>query len=146
MSQSTTSRLLSASPERGTDGSSRKVSRVLIVEDEIGPREVLVALLSEEYQVDTAETAAAALQILQDNQFDLIIADIGLPDQNGIDLLCKLKSNRRVTAKVIMMSGAGTVQSAQHAITLGAVAYLLKPFNIDELLTLVHNTLEQRAA
>lgn len=123
-----------------------KASQVLIVEDEVGPRELLVTLLSQDYQVYTANTAAAALRILEQRPVDLIIEDVGLPDRNGIDLLRDLKSHYDNNAKVIMISGAGTVQSAQDAMSLGAVAYLLKPFNIEELLTLVHDTLEQRTA
>lgn len=75
---------------------------------------------------------------------DLVIEDIGLPDRNGIDLLRDIRSLRDL--KVIVMSGAGTLQSANDAMNLGAVAYLLKPFNVKELLELVHQALYRRAA
>lgn len=117
---------------------------ILIVEDQDGPREVLAALLRPHYQIYTAETANAALRIIQIRHIDLIIEDVGLPDRNGIDLLRDVKSLQ--DTKVIVVSGDGTLQSAQDAMTLGAVAYLLKPFNIEELLVLVRDTLEQRAA
>jgi two-component system response regulator AtoC len=125
---------------------SPNASRILIVEDEAGPRGFLVALLSRDYQVYTADTATNALRVLAEHPVDLIIEDVGLPDQNGIDLLSELKSHYDRNAKVIMMSGAGTVQSAQDAMSLGAIAYLLKPFNIEELLGLVHDTLEPHVA
>lgn len=126
--------------------SSPKASRILIVEDQDGPREVLATLLRPQYQVYTADTAHAALRILHQQHVDLIIEDVGLPDLNGIDLLRELLSQYDRNAKVIMVSGAGTLQSAQDAMKLGAVAYLLKPFNIEELLVLVHDTLVRPAA
>ena len=61
-------------------------SRILIVEDEAGPRDVLVTLLSQTYQIYTADTATTALRMLEEHPVDLIIEDVGLPDRNGIDL------------------------------------------------------------
>jgi DNA-binding NtrC family response regulator len=117
---------------------------ILIVEDQQGPREALAAILRPYYRICTAETAAAALRIVQEQHVDLVIEDVGLPDRNGIDLLRDLLALRDM--KVIVMSGAGTVQSANDALNLGAVAYLLKPFNVKELLDLVHQALQRRAA
>ncbi|MGA6826531.1 response regulator [Nitrospira sp. NS4] len=120
------------------------VLTILIVEDQDGPREVLATLLRPHYRVHSADSATAALRIVQDHRIDLIIQDIGLPDRNGIELLRDLQP--LTDTKVIVISGAGTVQSAQDAIKLGAVAYLLKPFNTEELLVLVHKTLTPHAA
>lgn len=117
---------------------------ILIVEDQEGPREALAAIFRPYYRISTAETATAALRIAQEQHIDLVIEDVGLPDRNGIDLLRDLLSLRDM--KVIVMSGAGTVQSANEALNLGAVAYLLKPFNVKELLELVHQALQRRAA
>lgn len=119
-------------------------ANILIVEDQDGPREALAAILRPYYRICTAETATAALRIVQEQPIDLVIEDIGLPDRNGIDLLRDLLSLRDM--KVIVMTGAGTVQSANDALNLGAVAYLLKPFNVKELLELVHHALQRRAA
>ena len=69
---------------------------------------------------------------------------MGLPDRNGIELLRDLQPLNDIRA--IVLSGSGTVQSAQDAIKLGATAYLLKPFNTDELLTLIRATLSPQAA
>jgi DNA-binding NtrC family response regulator len=121
-----------------------QVSTILIVEDQDGPREVLATLLRPHYHVHTVDTAHAALRILQHHHIDLIIADVGLPDRSGIELLRDLQP--LTETNVIVLSGAGTVQSAQEAIKLGAAAYLLKPFNIEELLVLVHKTLTPHAA
>ena len=120
------------------------VSTILIVEDQDGPREVLATLLRPHYHVHTVDTAQAALRILQHHHIDLIIADVGLPDRSGIELLQDLQP--LAGTHVIVLSGAGTVQSAQDAIKLGATAYLLKPFNTEELMVLVHKTLTPHAA
>ncbi len=117
---------------------------ILIVEDQTGPREVLDVLLTPHYRVYTADTAHAALHILRHHHIDLIITDVGLPDRNGIELLRDLQPLNDIRA--IVLSGSGTVQSAQDAIKLGATAYLLKPFNTDELLTLIRATLSPQAA
>lgn len=119
-------------------------SAILIVEDQDGPREVLATLLRPYYRVYAADTADAALRIVHDHRIDLIIQDIGLPDRNGIELLRDLQP--LTDSKVIVLSGAGTVQSAQDAIKLGAIAYLLKPFNTEELLVLIQKALSPQAA
>lgn len=128
------------------DSSSPYTPSILIVEDQDGPREALVALLRPEYKVFTAASATAAIDILRERRVDLIIEDVGLPDKSGIELLRDVRASYDANAKVIVVSGAGTVQSAQDAMSLGAIAYLLKPFNIEELLGLVHDTLEPHAA
>lgn len=115
-----------------------KTASILIIEDQDGSRDVLVALLRRDYRLYTAQTASDALRILRRHRIDLIITDIGLPDRNGLDLLHDLQPLR--DTKVIVISGAGSVETAQKALSLGAVAYLLKPYNIEELLTLVHKT------
>lgn len=117
---------------------------ILVVEDQDGPREVLATLLSPHYRVHTAATVHAALHIVHQHPIDLIVTDVGLPDRTGIELLQDLQP--LTTTKVIVISGSGTIQSAQDAIALGATAYLLKPFNADELLALIHNTLSPQAA
>ena len=121
-----------------------KPVRILIVEDQEGSRDVLVALLRKEYRLYTAQTVANALRILRRHHIDLIITDIGLPDRTGLDLLHDLHPLHHPPA--IVISGRGSVETAQDALALGALAYLLKPYNIEELLSLVHTTLPPQAA
>jgi DNA-binding NtrC family response regulator len=118
--------------------------RILIVEDQDGPRQALAAILRPHYHICTADTARAALHIMRTEPVDLVIEDVGLPDRNGIELLRDLKSMKDV--QVIVISGAGTLESARDALRLGALAYLLKPLNVGELLDLVHETLDRQAA
>lgn len=111
---------------------------ILIVDDQEGPRKALMMILSAFYRIYTAETASAALEILVEHPMDLVIMDVGLPDYSGMELLRRVRASGH-TVKVIVMSGRGSVESAEEAMRLGAVAYLLKPFNFLEVLTLVED-------
>lgn len=102
-------------------------------------------ILSSFYRIHTAETASAGLNILLDCPIDLVIMDVGLPDYSGIELLRRVRASGR-DVKVIVMSGGASVESAEEVLRLGAVAYLLKPFNFQELLTLVENALNVKDA
>lgn len=114
---------------------------VLIVEDQEGPRQALVMILSPFYRVSTAETASAGLNFLAARATDLVIMDVGLPDYSGLELLRRVRMSGH-NVKAIMMSGGGSVESAEEAMRLGAVAYLLKPFNFMEVLALVEDVLK----
>ena len=113
---------------------------ILIVEDQEGPRRALMMILSSFYRIYTAETASAALKIIIDSPIDLILMDVGLPDYSGIELLRRVRASGR-EVKVIVMTGGASIESAEEVLRLGAVAYLLKPFNFQEVLTLVENAL-----
>lgn len=114
---------------------------ILIVEDQEGPCAALMMILRPFYHVESAETAAAALELIVHSPIDLVIMDVGLPDYSGIELLRRVRASGR-DVKVIVMSGGGSVESADDVLQLGAVAYLLKPFNFQEVLTLVQNALQ----
>ena len=118
---------------------------ILIVEDQEGPRKALMMILSSFYRVYTAETASAALKIIVDCPIDLVIMDVGLPDYSGIELLRRVRASGQ-DVKVIVMSGGGTIESAEDVLRLGAVAYLLKPFNFQEVLTLIADVLKAKDA
>ncbi len=126
-------------------GTSECDPTILIVDDQEGPRAVLTVLLCPLYRVYTAATAGAALKAIAEHPIDLVIADVGLPDYSGIELFRKMKVIRH-DAKVIMMSGGGTIESALDAMQLGAAAYLLKPFNVQEVLALVQDALQIKLA
>jgi len=114
---------------------------ILIVEDQEGPRRALMMILSSFYRIHTAETASAALKIIVDSPIDLILMDVGLPDYSGIELLRRVRATGR-DVKVIVMTGGASIEAAEEVLRLGAVAYLLKPFNFQEVLTLVENALK----
>jgi len=114
---------------------------ILIVEDQEGPRKALMMILSSFYRIYTAETASAGLKIIVDRPIDLVIMDVGLPDYSGVELLRRVRASGQ-DVKVIEMSGGGSIESAEEVLRLGAVAYILKPFNFQEFLSLVGDALK----
>jgi len=118
-------------------------ANILIVEDEQGPREALKLILSPYFNLYTVDRAEVALQILATHPIDLITLDLKLPDQPGTDLLSKIRENGH-EVDVVIITGYGTLQSAIDAIRHGVAAYILKPFNVSDLLEVIKKTLEQR--
>jgi len=116
---------------------------ILVVDDEAGPRDALKVILRPFFNIRSAENASSALTILNTQPIDLIALDQKLPDRQGLDLL---KDIKQVYAdiEVIIITGHGSVESAMEGIRHGAAGYLLKPFNVTELITLVNQTLEKK--
>jgi signal transduction histidine kinase len=109
---------------------------VLVVDDEYGPRESIAFSLSGEFAVDTAERAKEALAKLQAKAYSVVVLDIRMPEMDGIRALEELrKIDPHVS--VIMLTGYGTLLTAQQAMVAGANQYLRKPPDIPELLEAV---------
>ena len=124
--------------EYGTDKPS-----VLVVDDETGPRDALKVILRPFFTIHCADNARAALQVLKERRIDLITLDQKLPDRQGIDLLQDIKQDY-ADIEVIIITGYGSLKSAMEGIRYGAAGYLLKPFNVTELITLINQTLEKK--
>ncbi len=106
---------------------------LLIVEDERAVRECCREVArSLGFSAQVAESRDEVYRILQDNQVDVVLLDLRLPGNNGLEVLREIK-RRRPEAVVIVMTGFATVQSAVQAMKLGAYDYITKPFNFDEL-------------
>jgi len=116
---------------------------ILIVEDEEGPRESIKMVLSPYFNLITVDSAEVALEVLKRQPIDLITLDLKLPGQQGIDLLQNIRQQGK-EVEVIIITGYGTLQSAMEAIRQGVAAYILKPFNVTELLAVVDQTFERR--
>lgn len=111
---------------------------VLVVDDEYGPRESIAFSLGKEYEVETADRGKAALAKLGTRQFSAVVLDIRMPEMDGIRTLEELrKIDPHVS--VIMLTGYGTLQTAQQAMLAGANQYLRKPPDIIELQEAVRN-------
>ncbi len=109
---------------------------VLVVDDEYGPRESIAFSLSSEFAVDTAGRARDALAKIAQNAYAAIVLDIRMPEMDGIRMLQEVrKSDPEVS--VIMLTGYGTLQTAQDAMLAGANQYLRKPPDIAELISSV---------
>lgn len=116
---------------------------VLVVDDEAGPRDALKVILRPFFNIQSAESAKAAMDVLSSQPIDLITLDQKLPDRQGLDLLQDIKHDH-ADVEVIIITGYGSLKSAMEGIRHGAAGYLLKPFNVTELITLVNQTLEKK--
>lgn len=121
------------------------LSRILIVDDEASLRTTLSrALTRKSYQVINAENRKKAYSLSQsDIKIDLALIDLQLPDGNGLELLVDIKAIHP-DIKVIILTGYGTVETAVEAKKRGATHFITKPFNIEEVLSTIDNTLSQK--
>ena len=118
--------------------------KVLVTEDDESLRFVLQqALESEGYSVATAATGRSAAELLKDNQFDVSLMDIKLPDADGLTLLKEFKDAGIDTA-IIVMTAQNTMRNAIGAMKNGAFDYITKPFDLDEVIVLVKRALDSR--
>lgn len=115
---------------------------VLVVDDEYGPRESIAFTLSADFSVDTAERAMEALSKLRARSYAAIVLDIRMPEMDGIRALEEIRKIDREVS-VIMLTGYGTLATAQQAILGGANQYLRKPPDIHELIAAVKNNAAQ---
>lgn len=123
------------------------MQNILVVDDEIGIRELLSEILADEgYKVDLAQNATEARARRADARPDLVLLDIWMPDTDGITLLKEWASSGLLTMPVVMMSGHGTIDTAVEATRIGAYDFLEKPIALQKLLTTVGKALKQSAA
>lgn len=118
---------------------------VLIVEDLMDMRLFLSVLLSQYYQVKTAENGQQALRLLEENdkEIDLVISDVMMPVMDGFELLEKLKNDsKRAQIPVIMLTARTAERDKLKALKIGVDDYLQKPFSNRELLARIKNVLE----
>lgn len=117
-------------------------ARVLVVDDEYGPRESIAFTLGTEFLVDTAERAKEALQKIAKEEYSVIILDIRMPEMDGITALERIRQ-LDPEVSVVMLTGYGTLATAQQAMLGGANQYLRKPPDIEELLAAVRKQAEE---
>jgi len=118
------------------------MSQILVVDDEVGIRELLSEILRDEgHQVRLAENAGEARLVRSRNRPDLVLLDIWMPDTDGITLLREWATSGQLTMPVVMMSGHGTIDTAVEATRIGAVGFLEKPIALQKLLTTVGQAL-----
>jgi len=121
---------VTASPVLSVPAATRP--RVLVVDDELGPRESISYLLQDEFDVVAVDRVDHGLDQLRQGAFACVIMDIRMPQKNGIQ---GLEAMRKIDPEVsiIMMTGYGALATAQAAISLGANEYLKKPFDVEVL-------------
>jgi DNA-binding NtrC family response regulator len=119
-----------------------KHTRILVVDDDDTIRTTMKAILEEEgYLVDLASTGKEAIQKTQEKTYNIALLDIRLPDIEGVELLKLMKDGVPRTRK-IMVTGYPSIQNAIGALNKNADAYLLKPVDIEKLLTIVREQLQ----
>lgn len=116
---------------------------ILIIEDEAGPRDALKVILRPFFNLIAAENGHEGMRVLKDQQVELVTLDLKLPDRHGVELLQEIKTERG-DVEVIIITGYGSLKSAMDGIRHGAAGYLLKPFNVTELIALIKQTLEKK--
>lgn len=118
-------------------------ARLLIVDDELGPRESLRLILKPFYDVFTVSDGAAALEFLQEESVDLMTLDLKMRGMSGLEVLEEVRrSNSDVM--VVIVTGYGTFKSVVEAIRLNVFDYISKPFNISEVLSVIRRCLETK--
>jgi DNA-binding NtrC family response regulator len=116
---------------------------VLIVDDELGPRESLRMILKPLYEVKTASTGQEALNHLQQEKIDLITLDLKMPGLSGMDVLREIK-RMKMDVAVIIITAFGSLSNAHEAIRYGAIDFISKPYNATDILSVVRRSVEQR--
>ena len=118
--------------------------KILIAEDEaISLKHLTYALEKEGYEVTGTKDGLSAFSLFEKNTYDVIIADIKMPEMDGLTLLEKIKA-REPDAEVIIITGFGSIESAVTAMKKGASEYVTKPFNLDELNIKIKKVLEKK--
>ena len=121
-------------------------SRILIVDDDEGITGSLsIVLESEGYQTDVAHTVKEAIEKSYENYYNLAILDIKLPDGEGTSLLKALREISPKTVK-IMLTGYPVLENAVNSLNDGAVAYLIKPVDVEKLLQTIKDKIEDQKA
>jgi response regulator RpfG family c-di-GMP phosphodiesterase len=121
------------------------LKKILVVDDYLPTRNLIVETLSQssQYQIAEAENGKEALRMFDEDDFDLVISDIMMPGMSGMELL-RLIRDHNPSAAVIMITGNPTTDLTVNAIKKGAVDFLTKPFDIDDLLYKVDIHLRQK--
>ena len=119
------------------------MASILVVDDEMGIRELLNEILTDEgHTVYAAESAVQARTIREQMRPDLVLLDIWMPDTDGITLLKEWSKSGQLTMPVVMMSGHATIDTAVEATRIGALNFLEKPIALQKLLKTVSKALE----
>jgi len=116
-------------------------NRILVVDDEEALRTVLSTELSSEgYEVNTAADGSEAIELVKDNNYDLVLLDIKMPNVDGFEVLKYIKGGKP-DVKVIMLTGFADLKNAIESKRLGAEDFVSKPYDLVDLLTTIERVL-----
>ncbi|MBI5204365.1 MAG: sigma-54-dependent Fis family transcriptional regulator [Nitrospirae bacterium] len=118
--------------------------RILIADDEKNFREVLMTTLSDEgFDVTGTDSAIKAKDLLEKEEYDVLLLDLNMPEVGGMEVLKKIKTFE-IPPEVVILTGVGIVSTAVEAMKLGAYDYLTKPFKIEELKAVIEKAHEKK--
>jgi len=120
-------------------------ANILVVDDEIGPRESLKLILKPYYNVYTVDKATDAIAMLDHVAVDLVTLDLKMPGLSGTKVLEKIKQHDP-DIEAIIITGYGSMDTAVEGLRLGAFDYISKPFDVNHILSLVRRALQRRQA
>ena len=119
--------------------------RILVADDELVIRTLLSEIISQDgHHVTLAEDGAQAIQLLEDQQFDLIITDIVMPNANGVEVI-KAAKQIDATFPIIVITAHPSIETVSKVVRLGAADYVIKPFNVDHVQLTVAKVLAMRS-
>jgi DNA-binding NtrC family response regulator len=119
--------------------------KVLVVDDEIGPRESLKMILKPNYNVFTVDSGAAAIQMVQKMKLDVITLDLKMPGLSGIEILKEIRKIDQ-NVRVIIVTGWTTLRDMMDTLCHGVFGYITKPFNVPEVIRTVEESLEGKTS
>lgn len=122
------------------------MSKILVIEDEAAIRRVLVKIIKEEnssYQIEEAEDGCSGFDMIQKEDFDLVLCDIKMPKMDGVEVLSK---TQKIKPEIpfIMISGHGELETAVETMRIGAFDYISKPPDLNRLLNAIRNALDKK--
>ncbi len=125
-----------------SDGADKE-GTILVIDDELGPRESLRMLFKDDYTVITVENGDKGIALLKKHNPDMVILDLKMPGKNGIETLEEIRGiDEKVP--VIILTGYGDMEAAKKAIHLGTLEFISKPFDIKEIRKIVKESCEKR--
>jgi len=118
------------------------MARILVVDDESSIRRTLKDILEfEKHQVELASNGQEAIDFVNDEDFDVVLLDIKMPEMDGMEVLEKIIQNKDIP--VVMISGHGTIETAVEALRKGAYDFIVKPPDLNRLLVTVRNAIDK---
>ena len=120
-------------------------ANILVIDDEMGPRESLKMILKPYYNVYTVERGGEAIEMLNQVPVDLVTLDLKMPGLSGTKVLEKIKQHDP-DIEAIIITGYGSMNTAVEGLRLGAFDYIAKPFDVNHILALIRRALQRRSA
>ena len=119
-------------------------ARILVIDDEDSMCNFMEIMLSKEgYEVATANSGKQGIGLLKDDNYDLVIADLNMPEMTGIDVLKEVKSFKS-DQELIVMTAFASVDTAIEAMKQGAADYITKPFKVDEIKLAIEKSINRK--